>query len=91
MPIADGRIIDPMAIPIVGPDDLPNPNWLFPCTPNKNQQLYGDDLLRDHRFILILSAVSRHCWNLIFDATKPAADYDDITQERFALDLGLQP
>jgi len=47
--------------------------------------------IRDHRFILIPSAVSRHSWNLIFDATKSAADYDDITQERFALDPRLQP
>lgn len=89
--LTSGRIIDPKGIHFVGPDDVPNPNWLYPCTPNRNQQQYGDDLLRDHRFILIPSAVSRHSWNLIFDATKPAADYDDITQERFALDPRLQP
>jgi len=89
--LTSGRIIDPKDIHIVRPDDVPNPNWLFPCTPSRNQQQYGNDLLRDHRFILIPSAVSRHSWNLIFDATKPAADYDDITQERFALDPRLQP
>jgi RES domain-containing protein len=44
----------------------------------------------DYRFILIPSAVSQHSWNLIFDATKSAADYVDVVQERFALDPRLQ-
>jgi RES domain-containing protein len=89
--LTSGRIIEVGKIHVLGPKDVPNPNWLNPCTPNKNQQRYGDQLLADHRFILIPSAVSRHSWNLIFDATKPAADYNDVTQERFALDPRLQP
>ena len=89
--LTSGHIIDVGKIHIVKPTDVPNQNWLSPCTPNKNQQEYGNRLLADHRFILIPSAVSRHSWNLIFDATKSAADYDDVVQERFALDPRLQP
>lgn len=88
--LTSGHIVNLGKIHVVEPNDIPNPNWLYPCTPNKNQQQYGDKLLVDHRFILIPSAVSRHSWNLIFDATKSAADYDDVTQERFALDPRLQ-
>ena len=88
--LTSGHIIDAGKIYVVEPNDVPNPNWLNPCTPYNNQQKYGDKLLLDHRFILIPSAVSRHSWNLIFDATKSAADYDDVTQERFALDPRLQ-
>jgi RES domain-containing protein len=88
--LTSGHIIDPGKIHIVEPKDVPNPNWLVPCTPNKNQQEYGDQLLANYRFILIPSAVSRHSWNLIFDATKSATDYDDVAQERLALDPRLQ-
>lgn len=85
-----GRIVDPGMIHVVLPQDIPNPHWLVPCTPNRNQQAFGDALLARHRFILIPSAVSRHSWNLIFDATKPATDLDSVRQERFALDPRLQ-
>ena len=88
--LTSAYIIDPKKIHVVVPNVIPNPNWLHPCTPNKNQQQYGDELLSSHRFILIPSAVSPHSWNLIFDATKAAADYSDVEQERFALDPRLQ-
>lgn len=88
--LTSAHIIDPKEIHVVVPNAIPNPNWLRPCTPNKNQQQYGDQLLSNHRFILIPSAVSPHSWNLIFDATKAAVDYDDVAQERFALDPRLQ-
>ena len=74
---------------IVEPADVPNPNWLAPCTPNRGQQEFGDALLADHRFVLIPSAVSRHSWNLIFDATKLAVDFNEVIIERFALDRRL--
>lgn len=89
--LTHGRIIDPTLIYVVQPEDVPNPHWITPCRPNRNQQLFGDDLLARHRFILLPSAVSRHSWNLIFDATKPATDYGDVKQERFGLDPRLQP
>jgi RES domain-containing protein len=88
--LTSARIVDAGQIHVVKPDDIPNPNWLHPCSPNKNQQEFGDRLIADHRFVLIPSVVSKHSWNLIFDAAKPATDYEDVVQERFALDLRLQ-
>ncbi|KFI29846.1 hypothetical protein CG51_06925 [Haematobacter missouriensis] len=83
--------IDPTAVHVVLPQDVPNPNWLSPVTPNRNQQTFGDALLAAHRLILIPSAVSRHSWNVIFTAGAVTADMmTDITQERFALDPRLQ-
>lgn len=87
--LTSGRIIDPALVHVVSPEDVPNPNWLTPATANRAQQAFGDALLARHRFVLIPSAVSRHSWNLIFDATKPATDYSDVFQERFALDPRL--
>lgn len=88
--LTSAHIIDPGKICIVEPKAIANPNWLRPCAPNENQQRYGDKLLSDHSFILIPSAVSPHSWNLIFDAMKAADDYNDVVQERFALDPRLQ-
>ena len=88
--LTSGLVTDPGQIHIVEPTDVPNRNWLVPCTPNRNQQDYGDRLLEKFRFVLIPSAVSPHSWNLIFDATRSAADYHDIVQERLALAPRLQ-
>ncbi|WP_116134075.1 RES family NAD+ phosphorylase [Tropicimonas sp. IMCC34043] len=88
--LTSARILDPSQIHVVRPDDVPNPNWLSPATPGKNQQEHGNGLLQRHLFVLIPSAVSRHSWNLIFDADRVAGRYDDVTQERFALDPRLQ-
>lgn len=88
--LTSARIRDPRRIHVVVPDDVPNPNWLVPATPNRNQQRFGDTLLAAHRFVLIPSAVSLHSWNVIFDAALPADDYDAVAQERFRLDPRLQ-
>lgn len=89
--LTSGRIIDPKHIRVVKPEDVPNPNWLVPCAPNTNQQEFGDKLLQDNTFVLIPSAVSKHSWNLIFDATRVTVEYDTVVQERFSLDPRLQP
>ncbi|EKE67179.1 hypothetical protein P24_18829 [Oceanibaculum indicum P24] len=47
-------------------------------------------MLRKYACILIPSAVSPHSWNLIMDATQAERLYDDVHQERFALDPRLQ-
>lgn len=88
--LTSARIIDARAVHVVEPGAVPNPNWLTPAAPSRNQQMFGNDLLRNHRCILIPSAVSRHSWNLIFDADQAAGLYDDTAQERFALDPRLQ-
>jgi len=89
--LTSARIVDPSAVRVIRPDDIPNPNWLVPASPGRNQQAYGNDLLRHYGCILIPSAVSRHSWNVVFDAERAGALYDDVVQERFALDPRLQP
>ena len=88
--LTSARIIDTSKIRVIKPADIPNPNWLTPAPPSKNQQKHGNDLLRENACILIPSAVSRHSWNLIFDADRAEGLYEDIVQERYALDPRLQ-
>jgi len=88
--LTTGRIRNPDTITVIEPKDVPNPNWLTPCTPNSNQQEFGDRLLANNLFVLIPSAVSKHSWNLIFDATKAGGEYSDVRQDRFSLDPRLQ-
>jgi RES domain-containing protein len=88
--LTSARIADPSLIHVVRPEDVPNPNWLNPGTPNRNQQAFGDALLGAHRLILIPSAAARYSWNLIFEATQNSENLSDIVQVRFALDLRLQ-
>ncbi len=88
--LTSARIIHGSRVYVVKPDDIPNPNWLVPASPGKNQQKHGNELLREHACILIPSAVSRHSWNLIFDADQADGLYEDVVQERFALDPRLQ-
>jgi RES domain-containing protein len=88
--LTSARILDPSRIFVVEPEDIPNPNWLVPAPPSRNQQMHGTGLLREHACILIPSAVSRHSWNLILDADRAAGLYDEVVQERFALDPRLK-
>lgn len=88
--LTSARVVDAARLHVVEPDAVPNPNWLTPASPSENQQRYGNDLLRTHACILIPSAVSRHSWNLIFDADRADGLYADVAQERFALDPRLQ-
>lgn len=88
--LTSARIADPAMVHVVMPADIPNPNWLVPCSPNSSQQSFGNALIARHCFVLIPSAVSSHSWNLVFDATKPGDHFDDVSQERFALDPRLQ-
>lgn len=88
--LTSAEVLEPAQIRVVLPEDVPNPNWLTPGTPNRNQQAFGSDLIARHRFVLIPSAVSRHSWNLVFDGAGPAGDYGRVSAERFALDPRLQ-
>jgi RES domain-containing protein len=85
------RIADVGEVHVVKSDAVPNPNWLRPGTPSAGQQAFGDDLLRNHRFVAIPSAVSTHSWNLVFDPLKGAGFYSLEFQEPFALDTRLHP
>jgi len=88
--LTSARVTDPSKIRVVLPEEIPNPNWLTPSTPQLNQQSFGDALLKEFAAIIIPSAPSRHSWNLIFDAAQAQGFYDGVTQERFALDPRLQ-
>jgi len=79
------------AIRVVGPEEIPNPNWLVPGIPSAGQQAFGDALLATHTLVAVPSVVSRHSWNLVFDAARTAGRYALHGQERFALDPRLHP
>ena len=87
--LTSARMIDMADLHVVDPADVPNPNWLVPGAHGPGQQAFGDALLRDHLFVLIPSTVSRHSWNVIFDAKKVAGNFDDVRQDDFALDPRL--
>ncbi|WP_331375346.1 RES family NAD+ phosphorylase [Sinorhizobium chiapasense] len=84
-------ITDMAAVHVVDPASVPNPNWLRPGIPSAGQQAFGDDLLRNYRFVAIPSAVSIHSWNLVFIASQAASGYAVKFQETFALDTRLHP
>lgn len=83
------RIEDPSTIHVVEPAAIPNPSWLHPGIASAGQQAFGDELLREHPFVLIPSAVSTHSWNLIFDSMRSRGQYSLKLQERFVLDPRL--
>lgn len=87
--LTSARVIDVSKVHVVYPQDIPNPNWLVPGGHGPGQKAYGDQLLRDHLFSLVPSTVSRHSWNLIFDADRAGGHFDDVQQELFALDPRL--
>ncbi len=85
------QVLDLARVHIVQADDLPNPHWLHPGAPSAGQQTFGDALLAAHDFVALPSVVSRHSWNLIFDAARAVEGYRILTQEPFALDPRLHP
>jgi RES domain-containing protein len=85
------KITDPSSVHVVDPASLPNPNWIRPGIPGAGQQAYGNQLLSEHKFTAVPSAVSSHSWNLIFVAAAAAGAYDVRLQAPFALDTRLHP
>ena len=76
---------------VVEPRHVPNPLWLYPTAFSRGQQAFGDALLKAHDFVAIPSAVSRHSWNLVFDADRAAGKYHLRLQELLDLDPRLDP
>jgi RES domain-containing protein len=83
--------VDAASVFVVQPATVPNPNWSRPGIPSAGQQVFGDNLLTKHKFVLIPSAVSTASWNLIFVASTAAGAYSVRSQEAFALDTRLHP
>ena len=88
--ITSARVADPSLIRVVPPEEVPNPNWLNPGTPHRNQQAFGDALLAAHPLVAIPSTAARFSWNLIFEAARCGGSLAEIVQVRFALDPRLQ-
>lgn len=84
-------IADISMVHVVDPANVANPNSLRPGIPAAGQQAFGDDLLRQHRFVAIPSAMSTHSWNLVFVASAVTGAYALKFQEAFALDTRLRP
>ena len=84
-------ISESASVHVVEPASIPNRNWLRPGIPSAGQQAFGDDLLSQHKFVVIPSAVSTYSWNLIFVSSMAAGAYALNFQERFALDARLHP
>ena len=83
--------VEPLAVQVVGPGAIPDPNWLRPGIPSAGQQSFGDDLLARHKIIVIPSAVSTQSSNLVFAAANAIGSYKLRSQERFSLDPRLHP
>jgi RES domain-containing protein len=79
------------AVHVVQPADVPNKLWLYPCAFSGAQQEFGRKLLNAHDFVALPSTVSRHSWNLIFDAGRAAGKYTLRHQEGLDLDPRLNP
>jgi RES domain-containing protein len=87
--LTSATTLDTGQIHVVKPGDVPNAHWLHPCPPSLGQQQFGDDLLAQHRLVMLPSAVSTYSWNLLFAAADAAGLYKLRSQERFALDTRL--
>lgn len=83
------RIVDPSAVRLVAPDDLPDRAWLAPGIPGTAQQDFGARLLDAHPFVALPSVVSRFSWNLLFRPDTAAGRYSFVGQERLVLDARL--
>lgn len=89
--LTGARVLDPSRVLRLNAEDVVNPNWLVPGTPSMGQQQFGNELLAEHPFILIPSAVSRHSWNIVMNPDLAEGLYEVVIQERFALDTRLNP
>ncbi|MGH6932769.1 MAG: RES family NAD+ phosphorylase [Dongiaceae bacterium] len=82
-------ITQPATVHVAEPKTVPNRDWLRPGIPSAGQQAFGDQLLSQHRFVMIPSVVSVHSWNLIFVGAGMTGGYAVRKQEAFVLDPRL--
>jgi RES domain-containing protein len=89
--LSSAIVLDAKDVHVVMPEDVPNPSWLRPGTPGKGQQTFGRELLEQHPFVLLPSAVSEESWNLLFNPHRATGRYHLESQKPFALDTRLNP
>ena len=85
------EVVRPKRVFKLDPAIVPNPHWLRPGTVSKDQQLFGDALLKAHALVLIPSVVSTHSWNLLIDVDAAKGQFKLVYSEAFALDPRLSP
>ena len=70
---------------VVKPADVPNPHWLHPGVVSRNQQRFGDELLRQFGLVALPSVVSMHSWNLLVGLSEETDRLILKAHERFSL------
>ena len=73
----------------LNPTSASHAHWLRPGTVSKDQQLFGDALLKAHGLVLIPSVVSTHSWNLLIDVDVAKSQFKLKSSEAFALSPSL--
>lgn len=85
------EILKPSKVHVVQPSEISNPRWLISGSISKSQQDFGADLLNQHPFVLIPSAVSTPSWNLLIDVQSAKDMFRLHSHEVFGLDTRLNP
>jgi RES domain-containing protein len=84
-------VVDPSAVKVVSPKDVPNPAWLHSGIPSAGQQDWGGALLDAHPFVAFPSVVSKLSWNIVFRPDRAAGIYTLLGQDSLVLDTRLHP
>jgi RES domain-containing protein len=83
------EILDPSLVHVVAANDVPNASWLRPGTPSHGQQRFGKELLEQHVFVAVPSAVLSLSWNIVFNPRRAAGAYELRNQTDLELDMRL--
>lgn len=81
--------VQSVGVHVVQPADVPNPHWLHPGVVSRNQQRFGDDLLKQFSMVALPSVVSAHSWSLLVQISAAADRLALKAHERFSLDPRL--
>ena len=81
--------VESAGVHVVQPADVPNPHWLHPGVVSRNQQRFGDELLRQFGLVALPSVVSMHSWNLLVGLSEETDRLILKAHERFSLDPRL--
>ena len=84
-------VLEPSAVNVVQPADLPSPAWLHSGIPSAGQQQWGAVLLDLHGFVVFPSVVSKLSWNIVFRPDRAIGKYHRAGQDRLVLDTRLNP
>ena len=83
------EIATPERVAVIGPGDIPNPEWLDPNDQTPDKRAWGAETIARHKMIVLPSAVSRRSWNLVFQAPLSPDWFGKSEQEDFVLNPRL--